>query len=292
MKKLIVVAASLIVVAAAILIPHFVLQGNASPVGDTVTPTPTATVTPSPSPSPTPSPTPTPEPDTEPPVISGDVDKIVVVGGTVAYRKGITVTDNHDASVELSVDSSQVNLGEIGEYEVVYTATDLSGNTATANGMVHVIGVDPDEVYAMADEVLESILAEEMTTQEVVRAIYLWVRNHVGYVNIGSKDDVLTNAYNAFTAKKGDCYTFYAVSELLLTRADIENIAIKREGGTAQHFWNLVNIGEGWYHFDSCPYREAFDGCMFTETQAEQYTKQRRGNYYVYDKDLYPEVVQ
>ena len=36
--------------------------------------------------------------------------------------------------------------------------------------------------------------------------------------------------------KVGDCFTYYSVSEVLLTRAGIPNMCVTRQGGKTQHF--------------------------------------------------------
>ena len=66
--------------------------------------------------------------DTEAPMITGVQDMRVVIGDSVSYKRNVTVTDNHDAEVELVVDSSEVNLQELGSYNVVYSATDSAGS--------------------------------------------------------------------------------------------------------------------------------------------------------------------
>ncbi|HOB19112.1 MAG TPA: hypothetical protein PKO35_00220, partial [Candidatus Atribacteria bacterium] len=57
--------------------------------------------------------------DEEPPVIEGVTDHTVYIGETIAYRKGITVTDNRDENVDFTVDSSSVNLRKEGQYVVI-----------------------------------------------------------------------------------------------------------------------------------------------------------------------------
>jgi hypothetical protein len=93
----------------------------------------------------------------------------------------------------------------------------------------------------------------------------------------------------------GDCFVFATTSEMLLTRAGIENMSITRTGGVTRHWWNLVTVGEGWYQFDTCPNVDFLGDFrfLFSEEDAVMMTERcayRIPNYYVYDKDLYPEV--
>ena len=72
--------------------------------------------------------------DETPPELTllGDAEITIVIGE--AYEDpGVSVTDNSTATeaIVLDVDDSDVNTQQLGNYIVVYTATDASGNTAT-----------------------------------------------------------------------------------------------------------------------------------------------------------------
>lgn len=230
--------------------------------------------------------------DEEPPVIEGETDKFIKTGSSVMYRANVTAHDNCDDYVALEVDSNAVNLNQAGVYPVIYSAADASGNTTVIEGSLTVMEAGMDEVIEMADEILLQIIKEKMTDAEKVRAVYNWIVFHVSYKNMSEKNSLVLGGYNAFKLGRGDCYTFYSASEILLTRLGFENMQITRLGGYTRHYWNLVNIGDGWYHFDPCPRTIYMDGCMFTETKAAEYTELRGNNYYFYDKTLYPEVVE
>jgi hypothetical protein len=232
--------------------------------------------------------------DTEPPVIGGMLDKTVFPGDTIAYRLGITVTDNRDDEVELKIDSSKVDAKTEGAYPVVYSATDSSGNTTIVKGTITVLGIMREQVYEMADKVLADIISEDMSLYDQAYAIYLWVKRNIGYINSSVKDDPVLGAYRAFKNKSGDCFVFASVSELLLTRAGIDNILIHRiSSARTRHYWSLVNVGEGWYHFDTTPHNIGGYAFMLTESEVQALAiKRGSSTYYAYDKSLYPEVVE
>ena len=237
--------------------------------------------------------------DTTPPVISGDLNKRVAVGGTVAYRAGVSVTDDYDANVQFSVDSSGVNLNVAGVYTVIYSATDESGNRAQVQGSVTVFVIDMALVNAMADDILAQIIGANMSQLDKARAIYSYVDRKMKYTATNTKRDIAQRAYDCFTKGSGDCYTYMAASHVLLTRAGIDNRIVSRiPEASTPHYWNLVNTGTGWHHFDACPsptsavgYNQRF---MFTESQAQSYTQiiTGRDHYYDYDKSTVPEVVE
>lgn len=275
-----------------------------------------------PEPTPTAEPTPTPPPpDTEPPVIKGPHDMSVAVGMTLSYRSGVTAVDEVDGPVKLEVDASAVNLNEPGEYPVVYRARDRSGNeseitvtlTVAAVAGVNdddptadVSGEDPAQaelppikevtaemVDAEADRILEKILTPAMSQWEQARAIYNYVHTHVKYVGSSDKSSWLMGAYVGFTRFRGDCYNYFACSKALLTKAGIPNVDLYRVGGNTDHYWQLVNVGGGWYHFDACPHPDSYplNSFLLDETAVREYTEKCtpvRTNYYVYDYENCP----
>ena len=73
-------------------------------------------------------------------------------------------------------------------------------------------------------------------TQRVAWEIYRWIKGHVSYVGTSDKSDWKKEAYRGIVNGVGDCFTYYAVSEALLTRAGIDNMLVTRVGGRTQHF--------------------------------------------------------
>ena len=97
-------------------------------------------------------------------------------------------------------------------------------------------------------------------------------------------------AYSGFVNGRGDCYVYYAMSRALLDGAGIENMKICRDNPAKPHFWNLVNCGDGWYHFDTCPHYKNYplEAFMLTDREVEEYSKNCVEEYYSFDKSLYP----
>ncbi|GHV32966.1 hypothetical protein FACS18949_05710 [Clostridia bacterium] len=219
-------------------------------------------------------------------------------------------TDIYDASPVRASFEAAPDWNAEGEQSVALLLTDEYGNEARFTAALTLTAGDapspspspspsanasPSQetyVYEKADAALGRIITADMTDYKKVKAIHDWVRNNVSYTSSGAKDGVIDGAYNAFKLAKGDCYTFYAVSEVLLTRAGIENQAVERVGGNTHHYWSLIKLDGKWYHFDATPYKVWFDGAKFTENQAEAYTEARGNNYYTYDKSLHPTVTQ
>lgn len=228
--------------------------------------------------------------DTEPPVFSGIKDITLYEGDTISYRKGISVSDNRDTDLTYQIDSSNVKLNKVGTYKVYYIAEDSAGNKTTevARIIVEPFIVTDEMLYSKVDPILAKITKDGMTQREIAYEIYKWIKAHVGYTGTSDKSDWMKEAYRGITNGLGDCFTYYAVAEAFLTRAEIENMRVTRVGGRTQHFWNLINCGDGWYHFDTCPNKDKIETFMLTDAEVEAYTIKRGNNYYNFDKTLYP----
>jgi len=240
----------------------------------------------------------------EPPVIEGTDAIILMVGDSALYLRDVTATDDfgRDITERIEVDSSGVDQLAVGEYTVVYTVVDFTGLQAQVEEKVHVVEIDKDYVHERVDEALAGIINDNMTQLEKVKAIHNWVRRNINYsVTRGGPATAYEGAYIALRDRRGNCYIFYSISEVMLTRAGIPNMRIERiEGTPTRHRWNLVNPDDlGWHHFDSYPTRigQGERMAFFTDSQADNFARQIQAinnmrNYYTYDPELYPEIVR
>lgn len=234
--------------------------------------------------------------DTTPPIFEGLKTVSVRVGESVSYRNGVTVTDDRNTEVKFTFDNSAVNLQKEGEYKVIYTASDSSGNTATAERIVKVLPkliIDEAYVKGLAKNVVNKIISKDMTKAQKAEEIFRWVRSNISYVS-SPESDIVNAAYVAFTKKRGDCFNYYSVTKLLLDECEIDNMMVERYGGKTTHFWHLVNVGTGWYHFDTTPQsiEDPYRCFMKTDEQVWAYAKSRsdgRSDYYNFDTTKYPE---
>lgn len=232
------------------------------------------------------------EEDVEAPVISGVTDISVLVGGSVSYKKNVTVTDNCPEGLIFTVDNSAVNLNAEGTYPITYIARDFAGNetTVAANITVRPKVYDENEVYALADRVLASITTPDMSPMQKLEAIYNYNQYHIAYISHSEKGNWVRAAYEGLAEGRGDCYVYASTAKVLLTRAGFTNMDIAKIPTRTSHYWNLVNLGDGWYHFDTTP--RAADHphiCMWTEAQLMEYSTSHN-NTHNYDHSLYPEV--
>lgn len=239
--------------------------------------------------------------DTTEPQLAGVRDLTVYKGDTVSYLRGVTATDDYDSAPVVTVDSSYVDLTEVGCYDIVYTATDSAGNSTSTMATVTVLEkadegfVDMQTINAAADEKLESLLWDGATTQEKVYAIYRWARNSLHYGGHSDRTDWRQTGYTMLTEGRGDCFGYYAVTKLLLERLGIPNLdvrKVKNSEDDSDHFWSLVSVdgGESYYHFDATPrWGDGDDFCLVTDDFLDSYSADHK-NSHNRDKSLYPET--
>lgn len=234
-------------------------------------------------------------PAADAPRFTGLTDIRIQVGDTISYKSGVTATDPQDGQVTFTVDAAGVDRNQEGTYVVFYSATDSDGNTTIVPRTISVIDVNRAAVEQYAQAVLAKIITPDMTRDQKIFAVYKYTKGNVQFVGSSDKSSVIHGAYEGFTTGKGDCYTYYAMNVVLLDMLGIENLEVRRVGGTSNHWWNLVQYDDGkWYHVDSCPHAVAVAEIYhwkMTEADLERYTADaavaaRRPNFYVYDKTL------
>lgn len=236
--------------------------------------------------------------DTKAPRITGYIGKRSQTGHGDCYRvcysdkknsynfkQFVSATDDRDGKVKLEVDTSKINWNRQGVYKLYYRATDRAGNKKTAWAKIQVL--KPGAAESAADQVLRSITRDNWSDTKKARAIYKYVRQHLSYVQNSSHVHWQKAGLRALRYQSGDCYTYYALSRLLLTRAGIPNVMIKRypTPGGQRHFWNLVYVQGGWYHFDTTPRRRKESFCLWTDAQLHQYSS---GYTFRFKESLYP----
>lgn len=238
--------------------------------------------------------------DTTPPVIGGfvgkssynskDVYMVAYSDRKYDFTRFVYADDNMGGKVKLTVNTDQINWKKSGVYTITYTAEDLAGNVAkkSAKVQVRVTG----ELDRMADSILKSIVKDSWSDQKKAEAIYRYVRRNYSYVDSNDHANWENSALYGLRYGSGNCFVYYSVSRLLLTRCGIPNIEVKRSAGSSHgHWWNYVYIDGGWYHFDTTPRRRRATFCLLTDDQLSDYSK-AAGNSHIWDKSLLPKCAK
>lgn len=238
------------------------------------------------------------EADKTVPKIHGAKDLYAYVGGTVAYRTGVTVSDDMDTAPKLTVDSSSVNIMKAGTYYITYTGTDGSGNKASQTVKLTVLKkptalATQEQIDTAVNGILNQIIRDNMTDKQKVTAIYNWARGNMSYSNHSDKADWQQAGYQGIKNRTGDCFTYYAVTKLMLDKLGIPNldvVKVKNHSADSNHYWSLVSVdgGKTYYHFDATPrVGSGDDFCLVTDAFLDAYSK-AHSNCHNRDKSLYP----
>lgn len=144
-------------------------------------------------------------------------------------------------------------------------------------------------MLAEARAILERITTSSMDDMDTAWAIYRWARSNISYIGDSDKSDWLSGAHQAFVLGRGDCFVFFAACKALLTAAGIENLDIVKSNiSHSRHYWNLVKVNGGWYHFDATPrVGEGDDFFLLTDAELAAYSDSHGGSH-VFDPSLYP----
>lgn len=243
------------------------------------------------------------EADNEAPVIIGVADKRFACTDKISYLKGVSAVDDHDGEVEVSVDNSNIKMDDKnqaipGQYKVIYTATDRAGNKTTAEATFYFAkeNINDEMIDGAVAETLSQIVTDDMTAADKAWAIYLYSYRNIEYTGDSDKSDYRAEAYRGLTKKNGDCFTYFSVAKALLEGAGITDIVdVSRAPGgpmDSSHYWMLVNLGSGYYHFDSTRTKTWHDGFMQTDDQVKKFETDNKGynGYYYRNQSLYPET--
>lgn len=235
--------------------------------------------------------------DTEAPKFKEVKDIKIFVGRTVSYKNNLEVTDNCPEGLRLDIDSGSVNTNVVGVYNVTATATDIAGNSASASFKVTVADVAStiEDLNILVDEVLGQIIKPEMKTMQKIRAIYDYVYSHCRYRDMNIDGNWIKAAASGFLTGKGDCYTDTMMAKALLDRIGVKNKVISRiHGNDADHYWNLVDIGDGygWYHLDCINRLDGVAEFRIFMLKTDQVIEidNQLGDFHDFDRTKYPDV--
>ncbi|MCQ2427833.1 MAG: hypothetical protein MJ137_05465 [Clostridia bacterium] len=252
--------------------------------------------------------------DHEPPVITVLKEQIDfnVGDSAIIWRSGVRVTDNSGDTVEVTLDTTGVNLNFAGTYTAYYVATDAAGNQTRKTVLlnVHDNTVTDFMLNTAVKALADTLVTNNMTDLQKLSAVYNYLSantlDKLKYVNSSPHDDWKREAYLALTSRhSGDCFAFAATAQAIFRYLGYETLMVhrseaaqKQSGGT--HYWIMINLGTAssplWYHFDATPMRGdvRIKAYCLTDAQLNAYTKWRNDKlgpnemYYAFDPSQYP----
>lgn len=237
--------------------------------------------------------------DNVPPNISTSYIK-TTVNTNISYKKNINISDNVDKveDLEMEIDNTGVDLSNIGCYTITCTVTDTAGNSTVKEITVEVVETGTEvhtqeEINAYADEILAGIIDDSMSIRDKAYAIYRFTRTNIAYVSEAQQSDWLRGAYEGMVLRTGNCFTYAATAKALLERIGLEPLTIskEKESWTSQsnHHWLLLDLGEGYYHYDPTPRADGTWFFMWTDSELLEYSNAHMGSHN-FTRSKYPEI--
>lgn len=228
-------------------------------------------------------------PDTTPPELYVPEVIYCYIGEPVSYFSTVAAVDERGGEVTIEVDNSQVNIYQEGSYPVTYTATDASGNktVVTVKFTFMEPGVTEKAFNDAVDSLYNEIIPPGTDAKHACRIIYDWIYKNLKYRVRANKKDWKYEAWRSITYKNGDCFSFCAVARALLEKAGARVMVVTREGGYpgTHHWWLLVDVGTGYYHFDAINVGPKNYQC-FMRTDEE--VRKKNKLFWAFDKNKYP----
>ena len=162
----------------------------------------------------------------------------------------------------------------------------VAGKASRAQLREHLIRLG---LNAEADKILATIINDSMSQYEKAKAIFNWCHNQIGYYDGTPKTNWVQGAYRGLVNRRGDCYVYAMTAKCLLTRAGIKNMDIEKIPSKTRHYWNLIDLGEGWYHFDTCRRSDGSTFFYVTDAKLMAYSNAHHGSHN-YDPSKYPHI--
>lgn len=160
----------------------------------------------------------------------------------------------------------KVDGGEFGVHYCITVTYYPGDNVAWAylNNDKSNLTEDELALYDVAVAWLEENISEEMTDYEKCVVIYEYLSGNVTYsmellnaLNTSFKFDRGITAYGAMVDKLTICQGYADAFDMLTSMLGMECVQIFGYGNNEPHNWNMIRLGEHWYHVD-CTFGNAF----------------------------------
>lgn len=227
--------------------------------------------------------------DTTPPTLIVPESITVEVDSTISYRNDVEYYDDVDDDLTFKINASNVDVSVAGTYFVIYSVADSSENISVKSIPVFVEEPVLDENTLLALKILDKILTDDMTQYETAKAIFNYVNSNIWYNNSTNYNSLEAAAYAGLTRFGGGCYVYAAASDLLLQTVGIETMLITADPSVRNHYWNLIDIGDGWQHFDTTKRIDDSKIFLWSDSKLMAYSKSNSNSHY-YDTELYPDI--
>lgn len=180
------------------------------------------------------------------------------------------------------------------ESDTIAEPTPIYDNTAVVSayksGDASKLSEFDKAVYDAAIAGVNAFYREGMSDEEIVLAAHDYIVTLSTYdidnlALIPKRSENSESPYGALINKRAICMGYTTSFQMFMDMLGVESIIVRGEAHDEEHAWNMVHIGENWYHVD-CTWddfvpdyegRRAFHiYCMITDSSAEKEHKWNR----------------
>ena len=194
-----------------------------------------------------------------------EIEETTIEESTEEITTEATTQVTIETTAEVTTTVAQTTIEQTTEQITTQQSTTASKEQVIKNTFVD---LGDSKLNNMCDEILLTILKNDMDERQKAYAIYVWVCDHVRYRGNTAIIDWKEAAKGALSNRKGNCYAFYTASRALLARAGFETGEAVSYGFT--HYWNLVKVDGQWRHFDTTS-GWGTERFLWTGTQIDEY---------------------
>lgn len=120
-------------------------------------------------------------------------------------------------------------------------------NYLEVNNIENNIGIFDIGASIRVDSIIDEIIKPNMTDEEKIRAITLYVTNSINYNFYKASESNSSPLIYTLLFHEGVCTSYAYLTNVLLNKAGIDSFEIKNN----DHAWNLIKLDDNYYYLDT-----------------------------------------
>lgn len=244
--------------------------------------------------------------DEDGPVFSGVDNKIIQVGTPFNAYLGVRASDQTDGDLTNSIQvSGSVDIYTVGEYTLTYTVSDLAGNQTVATRVITVQKEAVETENSIQDVADGPYLPIEKARQldstyltiskatfkgtntlELVQQMTNHLVKYTQYLPSNQGGPYIDSSYGAICDNVASDQGFARGFLYMANQQDIEAYYVQGTFNGSPWAWNIVKIGESYYHLDITYQRRMKTGFKLYSTEEME----TQG--YQFDESYYPQCTK
>lgn len=244
--------------------------------------------------------------DSEGPIFSGIDNKVIKVGDAFGALDGVRATDKTDGDLTTSINvTGVVDVDKVGTYTLTYTVSDLSGNITSLDRQIIVQIEEVNNGDSVQDVANGPWLSKEKMRQlentyltisramftgsshlEVITQMSDYLVKYTQYVPNDGSNNIVESSYGAICNNIASDEGFARAMLYMCEQKSIECYYVDGTYKGTPIAWNIVKVGENYYHLDAS-YQRIYDtGFQLLSTN------EMKELGYAFDESYYPKCTK